>query len=171
MSYQDGYILEGLVQDNYLHGFARIYDDFGTKELRKFGFYCMGKRQGIWWTLIEGGGSIIESETETAYLYPDFKTALLGEFQATTLVRAQATSLAQVVKEENDNFLIPLFHEPTGPEYKRDVSSLEYMTSQPLLRARAKRATFTKKKVFRSKTLLFKLFFFRELQNEKGSIK
>ena len=146
MSYQDGYILEGLVQDNYLHGFARIYDDFGTKELRKFGFYCMGKRQGIWWTLIEGGGSIIESETETAYLYPDFKTALLGEFQGTTLVRAQATSLAQVVKEENDNFLIPLFHEPTGPEYKRDVSSLEYMTSQPLLRTRAKRATFTKKK-------------------------
>ena len=93
----------------------------------------MGKIYGIWWTLIEGGGSIIHSDTETAYLYPDFKTALIGEFEETTLVRAQATSLAQVVEE--NNLLIPLFHEPSGagPVYQRDVSTLAHLPSQPLL--------------------------------------
>ena len=129
MSYQDDTILEGFAQDNHLHGFTRLY---AKKELRKFGFYCMGKPHGHWWTLIEGGGVIITSETESAYLYPDFKTALLGKFEETTLISAQATTLAQVVEE--NRLLIPLFHDPQGPVYKRDVSNLEYMTNEPLLR-------------------------------------
>lgn len=130
MSFQDGQILEGFAFNGYLHGFARLYDE-AKKELRKFGIYCMGRPYGVWFHFIEQGGLVVTSEEESAFIYPDCKTALLGNFEGTTLVSAQVTTLLAVAEE--NRLLIPLFASPEGPEYTREISDFNHMTSQPLL--------------------------------------
>ena len=137
MTFENGSQLEGFFHRGVLHGFVRKYDE--KKMLTDFGYYENGKPQFIWWKVIEHGGAIIghvneEGELtgpEIAYLYPDFQTGFLGKFENGVLVNAQAVHLECVVEEYN--LLIPLFSEPEGPYFQREISDFVSMTKEPML--------------------------------------
>ena len=73
------------------------------------------------WKIIRGGGSIIgQADTKgrltgdnIAYLYPDFKTALVGKFDDGILVEAREAFVNRVFKNEA-GILVPEFTEPIG---------------------------------------------------------
>ena len=92
----------------------------------------MGKPYGVWYHLIAEGGIVVTADEESAFIYPDCKTALIGNFDGTVLVSAKVTSLVEVVEE--NRLLVPLFADPKGPEiYTRDIADFDHVTSQPLL--------------------------------------
>ena len=66
-----------------------------------------------------------------AYLYPDFKTAFVGSFDDGFLELAQAAQLKTVVDDRG--IKIPVFTQPSGPHYKREISTFDFVTSEPLL--------------------------------------
>jgi histone-lysine N-methyltransferase SETD7 len=66
-----------------------------------------------------------------AYIYPDFKTAFVGTFEAGVLESVQVAFLKSVVDDRG--IKIPIFTEATGPMYTREVSDYEHVTSEPLL--------------------------------------
>lgn len=111
----------------------------GRQDLTKFGFYCNGVPYGFWWQFVKDGGTIVGhvdstgklSGDEIVFLYPDLKTGLMGHFEDGQLTKAQAVEL-QCVIEEN-KLLLPLFSEPEGPIYRRELSDFDRVTSQPLL--------------------------------------
>ena len=137
MVFRDGDWLEAFFEHGVLHGFGRKYEAHGR--LATFGYYSHGVPVGIWWKIIDGGGTVVGevdqdgylTGPDIAYLYPDFKTALLGQFEDGELIQAQAVTLECVLEE--DRLLIPLFSEPEGPMYTREISELHRMTSTPLL--------------------------------------
>ncbi len=71
--------------------------------------------------MIKGGGCVVgrvDEEGElsgirVAYLYPDFRTALVGSFSEGILERAQAAELKTVI--EDRGVKVPIFTEPDGP--------------------------------------------------------
>ena len=73
------------------------------------------------WKIIRGGGSIIGqvdakgrlTGDNIAYLYPDFKTALVGKFDDGILVEAREAFVKRVFKDEA-GILVPEFSEPIG---------------------------------------------------------
>ena len=138
MTFASGDHLEGFFHQGVLHGFVRKYDA-KEKRLTDFGLYENGKPCFIWWKLIEHGGAVIGhvnaegllTGPEIVYLYPDFQTGFLGEFNDGVLHQAQAVHLECVVEEFK--LLIPLFSEPKGPYFRREISDLIKMTSEPLL--------------------------------------
>lgn len=130
--------MEGFFEKGILHGFVRKYDS--KQRLSSFGFYQNGRPAWIWWELIEGGGSLvgfIDESTgeltgpEVVYIYPDFKTGLMGFFREGQLKSAQTVRLECVLNE--NNIFVPLFTDPEGPMFKKEVSDTENMTSDPLL--------------------------------------
>ncbi len=137
MVFQDGDSLEGFFENGVLNGFSRRFDAKGN--LKRFGYFDHGKPVGIWWSLIVDGGTVVGpvdergnlTGTEIVFLYPDFKTGLMGNFQDGQLVCAQAVTLICTVEEHK--MPIPLFSEPTGAFFKREISTLEVMTSHPRL--------------------------------------
>ena len=137
MTFADGDMIEGFFHRGVLHGFVRKYDS--KNRLTDFGFYENGKPCFIWWKLIEHGGTIIGhvneegllTGPEIAYLYSDFQTGFLGHFEDGILVQAQAVHLECVVEEFK--LLIPLFSEPCGPYFRREISELLTMTNEVLL--------------------------------------
>ena len=66
-----------------------------------------------------------------AYLYPDFKTAFIGSFEDGYLEAVQAVQLKSTIVDRGVK--IPLFTEPKGPMYKREVSGFDHVTNEPLL--------------------------------------
>ena len=136
--FANGHQLEGFFQHGVLTGFVRKYDE--NKRLTDFGLYENGKACYIWWKLFEFGGAVIghvndEGQltglSEIVYLYPDFKTGFMGHFEDGVLVQAQAVQLEAVVEEYK--LLIPLFSDPAGPYFRRDISDFVGMTKEPLL--------------------------------------
>ena len=140
MTFQDGEWLEGFFEKGVLHGFSRHYErKCHGHRLSTFGYYHNGIPFGIWYKLIDGGGAIVGpvddegqlSGPDITYLYPDCQTALMGQFEDGELKQAQAVTLKCVVEE--NNMMIPLFSEPQGSMYAREVSELHRMTTTPLL--------------------------------------
>ena len=137
LTFANGHQLEGFFRHGVLTGFARIYDE--KKRLTDFGLYENGKACYIWWKLFEFGGAVIGhvndegqlTGPEIVYLYPDFKTGFMGHFEDGVLVEAQAVQLEAVV--EDYKLLIPLFSDPAGPYFRRDVADFVSMTKEPLL--------------------------------------
>lgn len=64
-----------------------------------------------------------------AYLYPDYITALVGSFEKGQMESARPTTLKTVVDDRG--LKIPIFAEPTGPSYIREISNYTHVTSNP----------------------------------------
>jgi len=130
--------LEGFTKDGVLHGFCRHFD--GKNRLTYIGMYRNGKPFGTWWKIIRGGGNVVGrvdedgklTGTKIAYLYPDFKTALIGTFKDGVMVFAQAAQLTGHTTE-NSCIKVPQFTEPDGRLYQREISTHEFVTASPTL--------------------------------------
>ena len=66
-----------------------------------------------------------------AYIYPDFRTAYIGQFEDGILESAKATILKTVV--DQNGIKIPIFDEPDGPSFNREVSNFDFVTNSPQL--------------------------------------
>ena len=130
--------LEGFTKDGVLHGFSRHFD--GKNRLTYIGMYRNGKPFGTWWKIIRGGGCVVGrvdedgklTGTTIAYLYPDFKSALIGTFKDGEMVFSQAAQLTGYTTE-NSCIKRPVFTEPDGRLYPREISTHEFVTSSPTL--------------------------------------
>ena len=119
-------MLEGYFKNSILHGFARHFDAKGR--LTFIAQYKNGIKHGVCWKVIRGGGVVVGrvnaqgqlTGMRVSYLYPDFKTALIGSFEDGFLEAAKATTLKTVIDDRG--MKIPIFNEPLGPTYKREVS-------------------------------------------------
>ena len=70
---------------------------------------------------------------QIAYVYPDFKTALLGTFQEGQLVSAQEAELTGSLLDYGC-IQVPIFSDPKGGSYTREISTFDFVTSAPMLR-------------------------------------
>eukprot|EP00092_Neocalanus_flemingeri_P008080 GFUD01008718.1.p1 GENE.GFUD01008718.1~~GFUD01008718.1.p1 ORF type:complete len:555 (+),score=120.69 GFUD01008718.1:44-1708(+) len=138
IKFMDDSWLEGFSKDGVLHGFSRHFDV--KNRLMFIGMYRNGRPFGTCWKIIRGGGCVVGkvdedgklSGTNLAYLYPDFKSALIGTFKDGVMVFAQAAQLTGYATD-NSCIKIPQFTEPDGRLYQRELSTHEFVTTSPTL--------------------------------------
>jgi len=95
---------------------------------------------GTCWKIIRGGGCVVGRVNKDgdltghriAYLYPDFKTALMGSFVEGVMETARETELKNVI--DDNGIKVPIFAEPEGSEYTREIATFDKVTSTPLLK-------------------------------------
>ena len=75
----------------------------------------------------------IHKSLQIAYVYPDFKTALVGTFQEGQLVSAQEAELTGSLMDYGC-IQVPIFSDPKGGSYTREISTFDFVTSTPMLR-------------------------------------
>jgi len=139
VKFQDDTWLEGFFKDGILHGFCRYFDSKGR--LTFVGMHRNGKPFGTCWKIIRGGGVVVGrvdeegrlSGNKIAYVYPDFKTALVGTFQEGELVSAQEAELTGSLMDYGC-IQVPIFSDPKGGSYTREISTFDFVTSTPMLR-------------------------------------
>jgi len=130
--------LDGFTKVGVLHGFCRHFD--GKNRLTYIGMYRNGKPCGTWWKIIRGGGCVVGrvdedgklSGSNIAYLYPDFKTALIGTFKDAVMMFSQVAQLNGITTEIS-SIKVPQFTEPDGRLYQRELSTHEFVTASPTL--------------------------------------
>jgi len=132
----DGHWLHGYFKDGVLHGFCRYFDS--KDRLTFLGMHRNGKPFGTCWKVIRGGGCVVGVVDEDgkltgmniAYVYPDFISALVGNFRDGILECAQACT---VTKVSTDSFCvkIPQFSPPDGRLYRREISTYDFVTASP----------------------------------------
>ncbi|XP_023325497.1 histone-lysine N-methyltransferase SETD7 isoform X2 [Eurytemora carolleeae] len=118
---------EGWFQHGYFHGPARGVTLDGN--LDYIGWYRAGTPAGFTWKKIRGDGWLVGNldstgqftGTDIAYLFPDLKTALLGEFIQGELVSAHPAEI-NGFKYIND-VLVPSFESTSDKIYKRWIST------------------------------------------------
>ena len=101
-----------------MHGTGRYFDEKGR--LKEIADHRNGLKFGTCWKIIRGGGCVVGRVNKDgdlngyriAYLYPDFKTALVGAFVEGVLESAQETELKTVI--DNNGIKVPIFNEPKG---------------------------------------------------------
>ena len=101
-----------------LHGFGRYFDEKGR--LKEIANHRNGVKFGTCWKIIRGGGSVVGRVNKegdltghrVAYMYPDFKTALVGSFVNGVMDYAQEAELKDVI--EDNGIKVPIFTEPKG---------------------------------------------------------
>jgi len=128
----EGYFKEGIV-----HGFGRYFDNRGR--LKCVANHKNGLKFGVFWQIIRGGGCVVGraddrgqmSGIRIAYIYPDFRTALVGHFEDGLMKAAQVASLKTII--DDGGIKVPIFTEPRGPYYKRELATYDHVTSDPLL--------------------------------------
>jgi len=139
IKFQDGTWLEGFCKDGILHGFCRYFD---CKDRLTFvGMHRNGKPFGTCWKIIRGGGCVVGrvdedgrlTGTKVAYIYPDFKTALVGTFREGVMVSTQESTLTGYTTDYGC-IKVPTFSDPTGPMFSREISTFDFVTNFPLLR-------------------------------------
>ena len=136
--YEDDTWLEGYFKDGVLHGFARYFDAKGR--LTFVGNHKNGKPVGVCWKVIKHGGAVVGrvdkngelTGLRVAYIFPDYKTAFVGGFSDGILEGAQVARLKAVI--EDRGVKVPMFTEPTGPNYDREISTFDKVSSNPMLR-------------------------------------
>lgn len=69
--------------------------------------------------------------SDLAYIYPDFKTVLRGQFKDGKAVKAQYCSLIGSTCEKG--MFIPNFTKPTGQVYQYEEPSRKVMAKNPML--------------------------------------
>lgn len=136
MVFDDNTYLIGYFKDGVLHGFARFFDQ--KQRLTFLGMHRNGKAFGTCWKKIRGGGCIVGRVCDgklagdnIAYLYPDYKTALVGTFNDGVMEFAQPAHLIGV--KEEYRIMVPIFSDPKGGMHKRELSTHEFVTSSPKL--------------------------------------
>jgi len=130
--------LEGFFKDGVLHGFCRRFDD--KNRLTFIGMYRNGRPFGTCWRVIRGGGCVVGrvdeegklSGSRLAYLYPDFRNALVGTFKDGIMVCTQHADIIGLTTE-NSCIKVPTFSEPDGRLYRREISTVNFVTSSPTL--------------------------------------
>merc|ERR1712038_994202 len=136
--FQDYSWMEGYFKQGVLHGFGRYFDEKGR--LKEIANHRNGLKYGTCWKIFRGGGCVVGRANKEgdltghriAYLYPDFKTALIGSFTDGVMESAQEAELKSII--DDNGVKVPLFTEPTGPEFKREIATFDKVTSDPLLR-------------------------------------
>ena len=104
--------------EGVLHGFGRYFDEKGR--LKEVANHRNGMKWGTCWKIIRGGGCVVGrvnkdgdlSGHRIAYLYPDFKTALMGSFVEGVMETARETELKNVI--DDSGIKVPIFAEPEG---------------------------------------------------------
>lgn len=109
--------------------------------LRFFGRFFRGIPRGFCWKGLFGGGYICGyvdpidgsfTGKDMAYIYPDFQTALRGEFKNGLIVKAQLCNLIGSKCERG--IYIPVFSKPQGLVYEYEEPSRKVMAKNPLVR-------------------------------------
>ena len=70
---------------------------------------------------------------QIAYIYPDFKTALLGTFKEGELVSAQEVEVTETMMDYSC-IQVPILSDPKGGTFTREISTSDFITTAPLLR-------------------------------------
>ena len=127
---RDGSVREGWFQHGYCHGPFRcpapcctllltsnlLYrGGQGVLELNFIGHYRAGLPSGVVWTRQPGGGWLVGevdscgryTGTDIAFLFPDLRTAVAGEWREGELVRGRAATLDKV--QLRDGVMVPRF--------------------------------------------------------------
>jgi histone-lysine N-methyltransferase SETD7 len=110
--------MEGYFKQGVLHGFGRYFDEKGR--LKEIANHRNGLKFGTCWKIIRGGGCVVGRVNKEgdltghriAYLYPDYKTALVGSFTDGVMECAQEAELKAII--DDNGIKVPLFTEPTG---------------------------------------------------------
>ena len=76
-------------------------------------------------------GFLYQTSDISAYVYPDYKTALVGIFENDIMVSSQKAEIKSVTCQ-NDEMRLE-FKEPTGPIFKLDLGSTDSFGSMPLV--------------------------------------
>ena len=138
VKFKDNACIEGYFKEAILHGFCRCFS--AKNRLTSIGIYANGKPIGTYWKIIEGGGCIVGrvdkegtlSGPDIAYIYPDFRTALVGDFVAGVLSCGQHCSLIGATVESGC-LMAPVFSEKKGQIFKREISTDIFVTLSPTL--------------------------------------
>lgn len=104
------------------------------------GHYEKGVPVGIFWQAVLGGAWLVGqldisgqmTGSDVAFLYPDLKTALVGEFRNGELVSAVHSRVISVT--EDSGLLFPKFEKLSKTEFRQWPSSRLEITSPPHLR-------------------------------------
>lgn len=135
--FEDGDWLEGYFKEGVLHGFGRYFDRQGR--LKCVANHKNGVKHGVCWQIVRGGGCIVGrvdtkgrmSGIRVAYLYPDFRTALVGHFEDGLMKAAQVATLKTTI--DDFGIKVPIFTEPKGDIYRRELATFDMVTSEPKL--------------------------------------
>ena len=130
VKFNDRTMIIGYFKEGVLHGFARYFDKKGR--LTFLGNHKNGRPAGTCWKIIRGGGCIVGKVDKAgkmtgkniAYIYPDYTTALVGEFIDGVMVTAQETVVADVT-EDAAGIKQPILGTPEGHVHVRQVRSLD----------------------------------------------
>ena len=134
VTFQDRRHVEGFFRTGSLHGFARYFDSKG--QLTFVGQHEAGQPTGTCWKIVPGGGCVVGrvdsagslTGTNIAYIYPDFATALIGEFRDGVMENAQEACIIGM-DEEDVGIKVPIFSIPTGHVHVRQISTLDHICS------------------------------------------
>jgi len=131
--------LEGFFKDGVLHGFCRYFDE--DNNLTFVGMHRNGIPVGTCWKFYPGGGCVVgrvdsngkHTGSNIIYLYPDFKTALVGHFVDGEMVKAQECQIVKVLTE-NQCIKVPKVTKIEGHTFLREISTSSFVTHSPTLR-------------------------------------
>ncbi|CAB4055208.1 SETD7 [Lepeophtheirus salmonis] len=150
---------ECFFKDSVLHGPLRKIDLKKFREFRRqvsfIGMFKNGLPQGPCWAYLEGGGFLFAqlsieglsfndydldftkffTSKNCAYIYPDFKTAYLGEFIEGVMKGARCAEVISVKKDIVSGILIPILKltEPKSAIVQYFKSNKEIINDQPLV--------------------------------------
>ena len=122
--------LEGYFKAGILHGFARHFEKRG--QLTFLGNHKNGKPDGTCWKIIRGGGCIVGrvdtagklTGEDIAYIYPDYATALVGQFRHGALEKAQEAVITDIC-EDKVGIKIPIFSKPGSHVHVRQDRNMD----------------------------------------------
>ena len=141
--------IEGYWSKGVPHGFQREFGatdvnsndmDCNRRMLKFVGRYYRGIRRGFCWQGCFGGGFIcgfVDKEdgsfsgNDIAYIYPDFKTAIKGNFHNEKLVSGQMCEVIGSILEHG--IRIPIFSQPSGSTYTYEEPSRKVIAKNPMI--------------------------------------
>lgn len=141
IEYSTGGFTEGFYHLGVRHGYTREYGIGGY--LKEFSCYAEGVRCGWVYKGMLGGGYLIGqvdshgqlSGDNIAYVYPDFRTAILGQFMEEELVSGVEVRVVSSVTTAG-GMVVPVYSDPVNPDmtFSYDPASHLSISSEPLLR-------------------------------------
>jgi len=134
----DDSVIHGWFSCGYFHGPARGVSAEGRLEF--IGQYRAGIPSGCCWTSVRGGGWLVGqvcpytgrfTGEDIAFLYPDMRTALVGQFVKGTLVSGRHARVDRI--EYQSGVLVPRFKIISEKEYRFWPSTKDDIRCPPLL--------------------------------------